>query len=310
MKKQVFKRRLRWALSAIYMVAVCWWVSSTEGVRAAAIIIAIALVLGGALGFVALSFRLKRVFLQFFAPGSLRAGSADEFPQLDRAVWERVTGEWRELGFEPSVDRAVNAENPAFGQTFSRTLEHPAQGALAEISQQFTPGSVGPLTLSVVSFWGERAPIFQMAAQLQELQRAQAATIAPLAAPDGARWDVAGVSPALPDETELWLLMTHNRAPNKFWSLLRHKRFVSRRVRGEVTPRELWQLHLEQRALVEARLRLPHEVGELEPLIEAHSVVLSAQLRRRLRRVPAWKFGLARLSLAAPPANYDGELPV
>ena len=305
MKKQIFKRRLRLIFFPIYLIAAFWWVSSTGGAGEAWVTIACALIIGGALGVIGLSFRLKTAFLKFFAPGSLRAGSADEFPLLDHAAWENLTQQWRELGFEPRTDRAGNMDNPAYGQTFSRTLEHPSQGAVAEISQQFLPAQIGPITLSVVSFWGERAPIFQMA---EQLKRASIAPAAPLAAP-GVTGDDAATALQLPDEMELWLLMTHNRAPNRFWPLMRQKRLLSRRVQGEIAPQELWRLHLEQRAPIEARLQLPHETGDLEPLLEAHGLVLSAQLRARLARTPAWKFGLARLRPAATPAVYDGELP-
>lgn len=302
MKKQIFKRRLRLAFAPICLTALFWWLISTSGAREALNIMAFALPVGGVLGLVGLSLRLKSAFSRFFAPGSLRIGSAEEFPHLDRAQWQQLTQLWQQLGFELRVDRAGNMENPAFGPTFSRTLEHRAQGAVAEISQMFLPNKIGPITLSLASFWGERAPVLQMAAQLQSADNAKA----PLAAPGAPQ---AATAPGLPDEMELWLLITHNRAPNKFWPLVRQKRLLSRRMASDITPENLWRAHLEQRAQIEARLQLPHETDDMEKLLEAHALVLSAQLQARLKRTPAWKFGWVRLSRAHSPAVYDGELP-
>ena len=297
MKKQILKRRLRLVFFAIYIVAFFWWMRAT-GFEGAGTAIVGALVLGGALGLVGMSFRLKQIFLRSFAPQSLRAGSPAEFPDLDRAELERLTHAWQQLGFEPRGDRAGNMDNARGGQTFSRSFEHPAQGAVAEISQIFLPTQVVPFSSSVASFWGERAPVLQRAQQLR------AAAPAPLAAPLAPT-----AAPALPDEMELWMLVTHNRAPNKFWVLMRQRRLLARRLPREATPEALWQAHQQQRADVGARLQLPHLRGDLEALLEAHGVVLSAQLRARLARTPAWKFGVARLSRAQSPARYDGELP-
>ena len=305
MQKQIFKRRLRLILAAVYLVAAFWWVSSTSSASDGIMVVGIALLLGAALGFVVLSFRLKRAFLRLFAPGSLRIASIESFPHLDKTELERLTQSWQKLGFEPGVDRGGNMDNPKYGQTFSRVLEHPVQGAVAEISQLFSPTKAGPITLSVVSFWGARAPIFQMAGQI-ERAAANAINTPPLSAPVAPLEDE---PPELPDEIEMWLLTTHNRAPNKFWQLMRRKRLLSRRLTGDVTPETLWRAHLEQRAKVAVRLNSPHETGALEALLEAHGQVLSAQLHAHLKRTPAWKFGLARFSPAASPAVYDGELP-
>ena len=304
MKKQIFKRRLRLAFLPVYLVGAFWWLSTNGGAREALWIIGVAFSIGLAVGLISLCFRLKKAFLKFFAPGSLRAGSAAEFPRLDSARWDDVTRQWSELGFEASVDRAGNMDNPTYGQTFLRVMEHPVEGAVVEISQQFLPAQIGEINFSVTSLWGERAPVFQTAAQLE---RAQSAPASPIAAPGAL--GVAATPSDWADETELWLLITHNRAPNKFWPLLRQKRLISRRIAGEIAPRELWQRHLQQRQSVESRLQMPHEVGDLQALLEAYGLVLSAQLRRRLERTPAWKFGWARLCPSAIPADYDGELP-
>ena len=302
MKQQTFKRRLMLALFALYIGWFFWYLrTNVFSAQGATIYVGGALLVGAALGFVVSCFRLKSAFVRAFSSGSLREGTPDEFPLLDKTQLERLTLAWESLGFERR-DFAGNMDNPRGAPTFSRTFAHPTQNAVADISQSFSPAKVLPFTASVTSFWGERAAVIEAATRLQPVAGAP-----PLAAPVGET--KAELPPELASEMQLWMLVTHNRLPNKFWSLMRQRRLISRRLERGATPETLWQAHLQGRAEVEARLNQPHLSGDLEPLLAAYSAVLSAQIHARLRRTPAWKFGVARFSLAKSPARYDGELP-
>ena len=302
MKKLLFKRRLRLAFFAVYIIGLTWWLRTSYfgNTRESLISVGAAILVGTIIGLVALGFRVKQILLRSFAPGSVRAGSIAEFSLLQLNELERLTLAWQELGFEVCGDYAGNLDNPRAGQTFSRVFEHPSQGAIAEVSQMFTPTQIVPFSASVLSFWGERERLFESAAQLRRV-----AAPAPLAAPAQTSHAVAPV-PAM----EMWTLATHNRAPNKFWPLMRQSRVVSRRLPRDASPAMLWQSHLETRGEVEARLHQTPLRGDLEPLLESYNLVASACICAQLNRVPAWKFMVARFSRAKAPAIYNGELPV
>lgn len=303
MKQHIFKRRLRLVFFAVYLAGFFWYLRTylSDG-RQAAIVIVGALLLGITVGLVVRLFRLKSVLVRAFGTDSIRDGRPDEFPLLDGAELERLTLAWEALGFERSSDRAGNANNARDGSTFTRILEHREQGALAEISQTFGRAKVLPFTAAAFSFWGEREPIFEAANRLKPILAAP-----PLPAPTSV--PVAENPVALEAAEELWMLVTHNRAPNKFWKLMERGRTVSRRMEASATPDSLWRAHLQQRADVEARLNQPHLRGDLDALLRAHGLVLRAQLGARLQRTSAWKFAAAYISLAQLPAHHDGELP-
>ena len=301
MQKLLFKRRLRLAFFAVYIIGFTWWLSTTGlgNTGESLIYVGVAILVGGFIGQIAFGFRVKQILTRSFAPGNVRAGNVAEFPLLGLDELERLTLAWRDLGFEVRGDYAGNMENPRAGQTFSRVFEHPSQGAIAEVSQMFTPTQIVPFSASVLSFWGEREALLQSAAQLRALTAP-----APLAAPTRTS-DAAPPAPAM----EIWALATHNRAPNKFWPLMRQARVVSRRLPRDATPKTLWQSHLETRADVEARLHQAPVCGDLEPWLDAYNRVVSARICEQLSRTPAWKFALARFSRAQAPTIYDGELP-
>ena len=303
MKKQIFKRRLRLVFFAVYLIGFFWFLHANLFDTGQALgYIAGALLVGTVIGWVVSGFRLKNIFLRTFSADSVREGRPDEFPLLDGTELERLTLAWEALGFERRRDMAGNLDNPRGAPTFLRTFEHPAHDAVAEISQVFAPLKVMPFTCAVMSFWGERASVMEAAHRLIPVAAAP-----PLAAPVGET--PAPLPPEFVGELDFWVLVTHTRLPNKFWSLMRQRHIVSRRLERDSTPEQVWQAHLEQRENVETRLNQPHLCGDLEELLGAHSAVLSAQLYARLKRTPAWKFGVARLSFVPSPAHYDGELP-
>ena len=298
------KRKRRLLFLAIQLVALFWFLRTyVTDAWQATLLLAGALAFGLCIGLVALCFRLKRMMVRAFGPESVSDGYPAQFPRLDLAELERLALEWESLGFEHRCDRAGNRNNARDGNNFTRIFEHPDEGALAEITQQFGPEQTYPFSASVFSLWGEREPTLQAAQRIE----ASATVAAPLAAPSGQ--PVAPIPVELDADKEIWLLSTHSRAPNKFWKLLARPRTLGRRLAPDATPAMLWSAHQEHRADVESRLKQPHLTGELVALLRSYGVVLRAQTRPILQRTPVWIFGAAHVSLAVPPANYDGELP-
>ncbi len=290
------KHKLRLALVAVFLLAYFAWLIrnalSGDGV-------AILFLFGMPVVFAfTVSAGIKKNFLSAFQLHYLQNARAEEFPDLDTAQLAQLTRTWEELGFVFAGDTSAGTLGVGTGAAFSRSFEHPTEGAVAEITQQFAPLKTLPFTSSVMSCWGERAPVFEAARALER-------NFAPLASPSDSSTSGA------PDveESNLWVLITHNRPPNKFWPLLRRRRIASLRLPPGTAPEVLWPAHLERRAEVEARLQQPHLRGELAPLGEAHGQLIRAHLLQRMRRTPAWKFGAAFLSRAPVPARYDGELP-
>ncbi len=293
------KRKIVLALCALYLLGLCAWFikNALEGDSSAIPTLVSTFVVGALVGVASVCFRLKKSFIAAFSPDKWGPGKADEFPLLEVAQLEQLTREWEELGFECSRDQVMSGANKSMGTAFSRTFEHPT-GAVAVVMQQFLPQKTLPFTSNVSTFWGERETVLDAARDVKSLE------VAPLALPTHLPTQVE------PDLREtLWVFLTHNHAPNKFWTLMRQKRLMSERLPPASSPQELWSAHQECRAQLEKRLGEPHLTGELVPLLDAHSCVLSARLSRQLKRTPAWKFGLAFISRAPVPAQYDGELP-
>ena len=290
------KHKVLLALFAVYLLVYFAYVirGVILGDRFALLILLVGvlvLILAGCAG-------IKKSFLVATRPHLRRPAQPEEFPTLDETALAQLTEQWQELGFVFTSDSAAGALGSRMGAVFSRVLEHPGEGALVEMSQQFAPLKTLPFSTSITSAWGEREAMLQSARALQPES-------APLAAPSGnVNNDKGSIQ-----EPPLWVFVTHNRAPNKFWPLMRQKRLMSERLAPASSPQELWQAHQERRALLESRLKEPHLTGELVPLLDAHGLVLNARLWRGLKRTPAWKFGMAVVSRAPIPAQYDGDLP-
>ncbi len=292
------KRKLILGFCALYLVGfVAWGISGAlSGDRLAPLTLLLALPGGLLLGAISTCLHFKRAFVDFYAPNTRHPARPGEFPALQVAELEQLTREWEQLGFVLCRDQALIA-GTGMGTVFSRSFEHPTQGAVAAVTQQITPLKTLPWMATVSTCWGEREPVFRAARSVED-------KVAPLALPTHVSSNE--VAPDL--QETLWIFMTHTHAPNKFWRLMRQKRLMSERLAPASSPQELWHAHQERRALLESRLKELHLTGELLPLLDAHGLVLSARLWRGLKRTPAWKFGLAAASRAPIPERYDGEL--
>ncbi|BCM91399.1 hypothetical protein IAD21_03271 [Abditibacteriota bacterium] len=247
---------------------------------------------------------LKRVLMAAFSFSfNHRPASPDEFALLDLPELERLTGEWEALGFVRRGDFGWYSANTRLGTSFSRLFEHQSEGAIVEVLQQFTPLKTLPFTSLIESFWGERDGVLR---QAHELERATTAR-APLAAPTPTT-PAPQAEETSAEDFAMWALVTHNRASNRYFPLLRHPRILGARLDANTSTGQMWQLHQERSALVEARLGQTTLRGDLSTLIHAFTRIINESSARRVRATPAWK--LARLSLNRKPAPpiYDGEL--
>lgn len=250
-----------------------------------------------------LPLNIKRAFIKGYSSPSYRPARSDEFPRLDTAELERLTREWEELGFLQSKDVAGGEATPRLGIAFSRLMEHQTEGVLVEIAQQFLPTKTLPFSCNLVSFWGEdeREAVEQGAQNLQ----LSAATASPLASPDGST----PPQPTLQDANlKMWTLVTHNRAPNRLFALLRHPRVLGARLEKDASPAQLWQTHQQRVALVNARLGMAPLRGDLPALLHDHALVVSALCLRRLQKTSVWKIARVQFARKAPPPIFDGEL--
>lgn len=291
------KRKLLLAFGALYLLGFCAWSISLSlrGDQSALPTLGAFLVLGAFALAVSSCLHLKKLFVAAYRPNPSRGARPDEFSRLERDGLEQLTREWEALGFEQRGDHA-SGEDRRVGAVFSRRFEHPGEGAVVEIAQHLAPLRTMPWTSSATSFWGQHEPVLAAARTLESTG------VPPLSAP------VTSDEPS-DVESRLWVFVTHNRAPNRFWVLLRQSRLLSLRLEPGASPEAIWRAHRERRALIEARLGEPHLRGDLMALLEAHAVVLRASSLRRLSRTPAWKFGRALVSRALVPAHYDGDLP-
>ncbi len=261
--------------------------------------IVIGLGIGVAIGVVISPVIIKRMLITMFSSYSYRPAHLDEFPHLDLPALERLTTQWESLGFVQRGDFLGNSANPKLGTWFSRQFEHQSEGAVVTLMQQFTPTKTLPLNSSVTSLWGQREGAQRDRLELERI----AAAIPPIASP---------LPPAPekqpPDDLKFWASATHNRAPNRYFRLMRHPRVLGVRLEANTSPAQMWQFHRERATLIETRLGMAALRGDLPALLYAHGRVLNAILLRRIKATPAWKLALYSWNRKPASPIYDGEL--
>ncbi|RYX83165.1 hypothetical protein EON83_15765 [bacterium] len=261
-----------------------------------------AIVVGLLIGLVVYAFRLKRLLISALSSRNRRAARADEFKFLDSPELERLTRQWEALGF---VQCGEFTDGNDAQNSFTRLFEHGSEAAVVELTQQFLGAKALPLSSSVTSLWGDpevRTHVEQLAQRLDEITD----STAPLASPSSA--STAAPAPEV-DELPLWLLITHNHAPNRYSPLFRQPRVIGARLPQNSSAADIWHAHLERSKLIEARLKKPLFRDELPLLIYAAGRVTSALIVKRLKATPLWKFIPYRFARdASVPTHHDGEL--
>lgn len=235
---------------------------------------------GLTLGWVLRPILLKRALVASLGAWRVHPASPDEFPRLDRERVELLARELEALGFQKRGTFANGHKNPAF----SLLLEHPTEGAIAEVSQVFVLKRALPVMCAVFSYWGDAGSLQRFAARLAPDEVA-----APLSSPEG-------TAPRLPErvigeeELPVWNYGTHDRPTNVYWKVLRHPRVLGTRLPPGTAPAELWRVHLERRAVLNKRIPAPRVEGDLVQVTHAHTQVITQLWRALARRAALWRF--------------------
>ena len=243
--------------------------------------------------------QVKRMLITMFSSYDYRSATPDEFPDLDALELERLTTEWESLGFAQRGDSEGYSANPKLGNWFSRIFENESEGAIVQVLQQFTPTKTLPFNSSLASLWVQSD---QQQSDRLELER-RAEAIPPIASPLPPQ-----PQKLVSDQLNFWSYSTHNRAPNRYFGIMKHPRVLGARLEPTATPAQMWEFHQKRAALIETRLGTTALRGDIAPLLRAHGRVLNDILARRLRKTPAWKLAIYSLNRKPIPAITDGEL--
>lgn len=301
MSKRILRRRLFFAASSLYVIAYLVWGVWLAQKGDSTVLEFFPFLLVFAFCFLSVMYclQVKRMLITMFSSSDYRPATADEFPNLDVPELERLTTEWESLGFVQRGDSEGYSANPKLGNWFSRVFENESEGAIVQVLQQFTPTKTLPFNSSVASLWGQSDS--EPSDRLELEHRAE--VIPPIASP-------LSPQPQKPvsDQLNFWSYSTHNRAPNRYFRVMKHSRVLGARLDPTTTPAQMWEFHQKRAALINARLGTAALRGDISPLLRAHGRVLGDILVRRLRKTPSWKLAIYSLNRKPGPAITDGEL--
>lgn len=196
------------------------------------------------------------------------------------------------LGFHSPNYFVGGESNPQLGVTLSCLFEHET-GAIAQILQTYIRERKLPITLSIISYWGDEPELLKSAPSLTETP--------PIAAPSAA----ATFKAAIPDKLPIYSYATHNRAPSWVVNAFLHPQMMTQRMVG-ATPVQLWQTHQERRNAV-SRVLGPPLNGQSQ-LALAHTRLLRQVWAVHIRRTNAFKLIFGAMHMGTRQTETLGAL--